>query len=100
MSGKGVFGIEIVATSNGLNFIFTDSGPGISPELRKTLFQPFVTTKANGMGMGLAVSRTIIEAHGGELWMQSKVMEGSTFTILLPPAGTGRIKDGDLPASA
>jgi signal transduction histidine kinase len=51
------------------------------------------------MGMGLAISRTIIEAHGGDIWVESNVMEGTTFTLLLPPAGLDKIKDGDLPVT-
>jgi two-component system sensor kinase FixL len=46
----------------------TDSGPGISPERIKSIFHAFSTTKATGMGMGLTISRAIIEAHGGQLW--------------------------------
>jgi signal transduction histidine kinase len=49
--------------------------------------------------MGLAISQTIIEAHGGDIWVESKGTEGTTFTFILPPAGQARIKDGDLPAS-
>lgn len=47
-----------------------DTGPGIAPEVRQTLFQPFSTTKSHGMGLGLSICRTIIEAHGGQLWME------------------------------
>jgi signal transduction histidine kinase len=50
--------------------------------------------------MGLAISKTIMEAHGGEIWMTSCGMAGTTFNFLLPPAGFDRIKPGDLPADA
>jgi len=61
-----------------------DNGPGISPDLAGCLFQPFVTTKANGMGMGLSVSRRIIEAHGGSIAATSNPDGGACFTLRLP----------------
>jgi signal transduction histidine kinase len=76
-----------------------DCGGGIGPDAAEHIFEPFFTTKATGMGMGLAISRTIIEAHGGELWMNSNAMEGTTFTFILPPAGFDKVKPGDLPAT-
>ncbi|MGA3269154.1 MAG: ATP-binding protein, partial [Verrucomicrobiota bacterium] len=70
---------------------------GIPPENAARIFEPFFTTKPTGMGMGLAVTQTIIEAHGGDLWVESNAMEGTTFTFILPPAGLEKVKDGDLP---
>jgi C4-dicarboxylate-specific signal transduction histidine kinase len=61
----------------------TDSGVGIGPKLSDRIFEPFYTTKANGIGMGLSISRSIIEAHGGRLWL-SKAECGSTFCFTLP----------------
>lgn len=66
-----------------------DSGPGIHPELLPRVFEPFVTTKAHGMGIGLAVSRAIVEAHGGRLWAQSDPGGGATFRFTVPLAGAG-----------
>jgi two-component system sensor kinase FixL len=64
-----------------------DSGPGLSNEVQRRLFQPFVTTKPNGMGVGLSVCRTIIEAHGGRLWAESSSQEGAVFRFTLKASG-------------
>lgn len=75
-----------------------DHGTGVSAEDAPRIFEPFFSTKSNGMGMGLAISKTIIEALGGEIWMESKAAEGTSFTFILPPAGFERVKPGDLPS--
>ena len=62
----------------------TDTGPGITPDIAAHLFQPFVTSKAQGMGVGLSVSRTIIEAHGGKLWAEPRPGGGTIFAFTLP----------------
>jgi signal transduction histidine kinase len=82
-----------------LSVAVTDCGTGISPNDAAQVFEPFFTTKSNGMGMGLAISRNIIEAHGGDIWMESSGMDGTTFTFILPPAGVEKVHAGDLPAS-
>jgi PAS domain S-box-containing protein len=62
-----------------------DSGPGIAPEVAQRLFDPFVTSKPDGMGLGLAISQSLIRAHGGELSCeQSRKLGGAAFTIRLP----------------
>lgn len=63
-----------------------DSGPGISEEMAEKLFQPFVTTKAAGMGMGLSICRGIVEAHGGRLWQESNPGNGVVFRFNVPVA--------------
>ena len=61
----------------------TDTGQGIAPEILRDLFQPFVTTKKNGMGVGLSISRTIVEAHGGKIWADSPGGAGTRFAFTL-----------------
>jgi two-component system sensor kinase FixL len=62
----------------------SDTGPGLASEVARRLFQPFVSTKAQGMGMGLNICRTIIEAHGGRLWADSNPGGGAVFRFRLP----------------
>jgi C4-dicarboxylate-specific signal transduction histidine kinase len=61
-----------------------DSGPGIDPKRRERIFDAFYTTKANGMGMGLWICRSIVSAHGGALWMEATEPRGVVFKVLLP----------------
>ncbi len=60
-----------------------DTGPGIAPEIADQLFQPFITTKRQGMGVGLSISRTIIESHGGRLWAEPNAGGGTVFRLTL-----------------
>lgn len=63
-----------------------DSGPGIPVEVRDSIFQPFVTTKPFGMGMGLSISRSIVESHGGKLRVMRRAPSGAVFFFALPTA--------------
>jgi two-component system, LuxR family, sensor kinase FixL len=69
-------------------FAVTDTGTGISPEIAQHLFQPFVTSKVNGMGVGLSICRTIIEAHGGRISAGANEAGGTVFEFTLPFAET------------
>ena len=60
-----------------------DTGPGIAPEVAAKLFQPFITTKPQGMGVGLSICRTIVEAHGGQLWADANPGGGTVFRLTL-----------------
>jgi C4-dicarboxylate-specific signal transduction histidine kinase len=63
-----------------------DSGPGMGPEQLQRVFEPFYTTKASGVGMGLAICRSIIDAHGGRLWAEANEPRGAAFQFTLPAA--------------
>ncbi len=73
----------------------TDTGSGIVPEILAQLFRPFVTTKSHGMGVGLSVSRTIIEAHGGRLWAEPNPGGGTIFAFTLPSVPAEEAPDAD-----
>ncbi|MFI0375601.1 MAG: ATP-binding protein, partial [Candidatus Thiodiazotropha sp.] len=64
--------------------VVRDNGPGVNPELANTLFDPFVTGKPQGMGLGLSISYGIIEAHGGKLSLNPAFQEGAEFNFYLP----------------
>lgn len=70
-----------------------DTGPGLPPQVLAQLFQPFVTTKASGMGMGLTICQSIIENHGGRIWLLTDVKEGTAFRVRLPLASRLRGQD-------
>jgi PAS domain S-box-containing protein len=71
-------------TPGGVIVAIRDSGPGLKPESLDHLFDPFYTTKPAGMGMGLAICRSITEAHGGRLWATENLPQGASFRFSLP----------------
>jgi C4-dicarboxylate-specific signal transduction histidine kinase len=70
--------------TNGVRVAVRDSGPGIDPEHLERVFEAFYTTKSNGVGMGLSICRSIIEAHGGRLWVDANKPRGAVFQFTLP----------------
>lgn len=82
--------VRISAERNGndwIRFNIDDSGPGLPPEVEKKLFEPFVTTKKDGFGLGLSICKSLIDSHGGEIISsKSPILGGTRFTILLPVA--------------
>lgn len=70
-----------------------DTGSGLAPEVARQLFQPFVTTKRKGMGLGLSICRTIVEAHGGKIWVESPADGGTIFHFTLRAAADDRETD-------
>jgi signal transduction histidine kinase len=75
--------IENIA-SEGVRIGVRDTGPGLSSDILPRLFEPFYTTKPGGMGMGLKICRSIIEAHGGRLWATGCELQGALFQFTIP----------------
>ena len=63
-----------------------DTGPGLDPAIAQRIFDPFFTTKSDGLGMGLSICRSIIEAHGGQLWVSPRAPHGTAFRFTIPLA--------------
>jgi PAS domain S-box-containing protein len=92
MSGSSAAARELVIRtgqdgSGGVLVAVQDSGPGLKPENRDRLFDAFYTTKPGGLGMGLSICRSIIEAHGGRLWATTNLPQGAVFQFALPQQG-------------
>jgi two-component system sensor kinase FixL len=71
-----------------------DTGTGLAPDVMAQLFQPFVTTKPHGMGVGLSICRTIVEAHGGKIWVESQPDNGTIFRFTLRALADDEIEIG------
>jgi signal transduction histidine kinase len=82
--GGGELTIKSEVGDNGLVISVSDTGVGLPPEQAEDIFMAFFTTKDNGTGMGLPISRSIIESHGGRLWVAAKSGRGATFQFTLP----------------
>ncbi|MCA1439388.1 MASE1 domain-containing protein [Ensifer sp. IC4062] len=91
-TGDRVFGIRVRRMGDVVQTEISDHGPGVSFPDR--IFEPFFTTKEHGMGMGLAICRSIVESHGGRLWAENNEPHGATFIFTLPVDATA-----DAPAS-
>jgi PAS domain S-box-containing protein len=87
-----VLSIESLLDDSGyVTIAVRDSGAGISPEIEGRLFEAFFSTKSQGMGMGLSISRSIIEAHGGKISAFNNEGHGATFQCTLPPIGAAKV---------
>jgi two-component system sensor kinase FixL len=82
-AGKRELSIETQLLDDAVQVSVADSGAGLSPEVRAHLFQPFVTTKQKGMGLGLSICRAIVEAHGGKIWVDNRPQGGTIFRFTL-----------------
>ncbi len=86
MTGRPDRRLLITAARDGEQIVvrIADNGPGLTPEMKTHLFEPFRTTKATGLGLGLPLCRTIVEAHGGRIWAEDREGGGAVFAIGLP----------------
>src|SRR5262249_46644778 len=85
------------AGEGGVTIAVRDAGSGLSDEVAQQVFEPFFTTKPDGMGMGLAISQSIVEAHGGRIHATPNETRGTTFWVKLPPDVA---EDRDRPAGS
>jgi signal transduction histidine kinase len=76
-----------------IELLVRDSGVGLDPRAIDKLFEPFHTTKAHGLGIGLVISRSIIESHNGKLWAMANDGPGATFGFSIPCASVDRDSD-------
>jgi two-component system sensor histidine kinase HydH len=85
MPQGGRLGFDLAAPVRGqVELRVQDTGPGVAPEILPRLFEPFVSGKETGLGLGLAVSRRIAEGHGGSLWVTNPPQGGACFVLRLP----------------
>ncbi|WP_426614520.1 sensor histidine kinase [Bradyrhizobium sp. McL0616] len=76
--------IATVRAENSADVFISDTGPGISPDMLKEIFAPFFSTKEQGMGLGLSIARTLVEAHDGQIWAENRPSGGAVFCVRLP----------------
>lgn len=86
MQGRGAIDVIVTGDAAGLAVVIADHGPGIAEDLRQRVFEPYVTTKPDGTGLGLALVRQTVDAHGGTIAVTATPGGGATFTIVFPPA--------------
>lgn len=79
----------IVETDGMVRVSVKDTGPGLAKDVADRLFQPFVSTKEAGMGVGLSICRTIVESNGGRIWAEPNPRCGTAFSFSLPVAPAG-----------
>ncbi len=82
----GEVALAAAAADGAVEIAVADSGPGVPVELRARIFEPFFTTRPHGTGLGLAVARHIVEAHGGRIEVGERTGGGARFTLRLPAA--------------
>src|SRR4029077_13618315 len=88
-AGRGSIAVEARPAGDFVEIAVRDSGPGFPPDLAANPFLPFASTKAEGLGIGLALSRSIVEAHGGRLWLDADAPGGAVCFTLPVVKATG-----------
>lgn len=84
LSTGGVVRVTTLLKEDSVVVQIADNGPGIAPEVLPRIFNPFYTTRQSGTGLGLAISQRIVQAHGGQIGVQSRPGEGAVFEVMLP----------------
>jgi two-component system sensor histidine kinase FlrB len=99
VQGCGVVVIEACRAEDGwYELRVSDDGPGIAPELRERVFEPFYTTRQGGTGLGLAIVRSVVEAHGGSVAAEASQCGGARFRLRLP-GSVKRVSEGGIHAA-
>jgi two-component system sensor kinase FixL len=93
-SRRELIASNVPAEDDMIEIEVSDTGTGFADDVKANLFQTFFTTKESGMGVGLSISRSIIEAHGGRMWAESNAAGGATFRFTLPAASSESVTDG------
>ena len=84
MAGGGALKTTLHPQKQNIRFEVADTGPGIAPESLRQIFEPYFSTKETGIGLGLALTKKLIEDHGGQIAVNSELGMGTTFTVILP----------------
>ncbi len=88
----GAIHLRITQHAGHIRLAVMDRGTGMAPEVRDQAFEPFFTTKAKGTGLGLSICRRIVDAHGGNIELESELGRGTTVIVDLPAGGAGRLQ--------
>jgi signal transduction histidine kinase len=84
MKEGGVLGIRARSVNDNIEISFQDNGPGVPEDLRDKIFEPFISLREDGTGLGLSVSYGILTAHGGSLELESSNSRGACFKVVIP----------------
>jgi len=85
-STGGKLSVDMAFKDEQVGVVFRDSGPGVSEEILQHIFEPFMTTKTSGLGLGLSISYGIVQRHGGQIAVENCPEGGAAFTVWLPIA--------------
>jgi two-component system sensor kinase FixL len=91
MEGRGIIQVSLGIVGNRCQIVFSDSGPGITPDVRDKLFTPFFTTKARGSGLGLPTAKRLVEAHRGSISIACPPTGGTAVTVQFPTDGAAAV---------